>query len=479
MGSQSENITLHDLEQFFTKHAGPAFCIAAPGALHTYPLLKDSVGLVHPVRRDKYAGVRVDWTISKNWHKIKMAYQDIAKHPFLIEELSILGPLTDDIPQMVDELSDWDWQVTSQDQEVVIHPARMNSYGAWAKVSPYVGIVSTFGHHKDDELSVVSFATSENHRKMLNVETSSLIRVPPSFKQYLYDTEKPTNVANTVHKSYKKPKYIKGDVVKGTSSMKDDDFTGLIGIVEKVFQVQPTANFHYNVSFEYEINFDTVPNRSLSLCEGENEAYLSVRRCTEYEIEEHNQQLTEKPHLMTYKSILDREKVWIMPRQCVGEINIKSNPKDKTVAEGLLLEAKTEKSNGKFNVACRDIDYLYDKEKLYVELATCSSVGLAIEPDERDPNNKESRCYIYGYKEDCKVHLRILLGCLRRNKNAKARLGKALTEGRIEHPWQLHRYLRKRRLGHFYEIIQAKEYLNLCQNFISWADETEIENLPK
>lgn len=480
MDSQYKKISLFDVQEFFAYHAGPVFCVAGPGAIHAYSKLGESVGILHPVRNDKFAGYVIDWTISKNWLDLKAYYPSLNIHPFMVEEIHILGPLLDDIPQLVDDLSAWDWRVSGEGQEVIIHPARMNdNVATWKVVLPYVGLVRHFGHN----LCTVAFDAQSHNTKIRNIPTDSLIRVPSSFRKHLHapKIELPEPMQKTpVHSlppykpPKKEPKYKTGDIVKGTGSLKDDEFVGMIGVVVSVMEKAEDRSTSFSVqpSFIYKVNFDTLPNRSMSLCSGENDLYLSIRTCSEYEIDNHNVRITEKAHLLAFKTIQNREDVWVMDRRCEGRVYISNMLKDKSIADGAMVEVETDKSKGKFTVSCRDIDYLYNTEKLYTELSLCDHLSLAIEPDSRDPNNPESRCYIYGTANNNpnRIHLRVLLGCLSKSKKVRARLGKALTENTIEHPWQVHRYLRKKRMGYFYEIMEAKQYLNYCKNFVSWTE---------
>jgi hypothetical protein len=243
---------------------------------------------------------------------------------------------------------------------------------------------------------------------------------------------------------------------------------GLVAVVEKVHEVEPKAGFKTTSDWEYTVDFDLLPNRNLSICEGENghADIITVTRLKERDLDEWDEKVSDKPYFGLHRAHSKRANVWVPHKKNFGHVKTKSSPK-KSLGEGIKI--KVEIDGGHHEMTCRDVDYRWDPDALRAVLSD-SFICLGVEEDDRNPNitaQQNVYMYVFDYAKDVGkyVQYRILLGTLLKKPATCKKFARALFTEKLTHPWHVHRYLKQKSLGYFYQLMTAKEWIDKIGEF--------------
>ncbi len=457
-------ITKHSLVLYFKKHVGPVFCKPTRDLLHRYPKMAGMFGMIIPFTKDSQHLIEVDWSLDKDFEAVGDLYPNI-KNPstaFTIEEIEAIRPGTD-IPQEIDNrYTSHSWKPKNRGDYVAISDVVLNKCGhvsqktAYASLEHIVGVVTDKCEGAFNQV-MVTFVEN-NRSRIINVSTALLMKLPVKFK--------PQGCKEIV---MEKSKFKVCDIVQISLAISDEKFSGLIGIVDKVI-LDPKAVSQYN-AYTYKVCLDTLPNRNLSLTDGEcgeddiklNEV-ITVR---EAHLNEWDEKISDKAYLALYRTHYKRSRVWVPSRNELGEVSVKNHPK-KSLGTGMTLNVKILKDKKDIVISCRDIDYNWDPDVLSSALSSGVTM-LGVEEDKRNPNEIESKVYIYLFDSmgdvGKMVKYRILLGTINRRKSLMKKFTTALMESKLKHPWQIHRYLLPKSLGHFYQVFEAYGYITSVGHF--------------
>ena len=99
-----------------------------------------------------------------------------------------------------------------------------------------------------------------------------------------------------------------------------------------------------------------------------------------------------------------------------------------------------------------------------------SFICLGVEEDDRNPNvtaQQNVYMYCFDYAKDVGKHAqyRILLGTLLKKPATCKKFTRALLTQKLTHPWHVHRYLKQRSLGNFYQLMSAREWVEKIGEF--------------
>ena len=475
---------ISELQEYFRENVGPLFCHPTANLLHTNRKMTGMVGIVRPITYG--TKIKVDWSIDKDWKEVSSFYLNLnADTEYLLSDLSIELPGTETnpntIPQDVDDRCKFDWRPNKRGQIVCIGDVRWTNFstatpsrGRLKELKSWIGIIIDKCDDTYDEWVTVTFFR-QSYTKTTNVPTDMLVRLPKTFKP---KSQEPHNqdAAKARHKEIntvpkprsnvapKNAKFTKGDIVVTSPSGPVDDFHGLIGIVETTHKTEPRGDYGVT-TYQYDINFDTLPNRNLSLVRGEGTKEFCIkRRLREFDLTKWDVSVSDRAHLNIYRVHAQRDKVWSLELQKECQVVAKSDQKI-TKEHGL----ETTITGGKRKITCRDMDYLWNSEALTGTLATMHT-GLGIEQDERNPNKPETHLYIYAFEFGPDVgkyvKYRVYLGNLLKQKSKVKKFEKSLKNGKIRNPFQIRRYLKLKSLGHFYQVCKAPQYGEMVSDFV-------------
>jgi hypothetical protein len=184
----------------------------------------------------------------------------------------------------------------------------------------------------------------------------------------------------------------------------------------------------------------------------------------EWDLDEWDESISDKAFLSLFRCKCS--KLWIPSYKCFGEVQLKSNP-TKSINDGISVEVLPDLENAKkIKLFCRDLDYNWNKELLFEALKT-SQLTIGCEEEVKNPNEKHTNIYIYLFHQlfDSKetigryLRYRILLGTLLKRKSLVKKFLSSLIANKLNHPWQVKRYLSKKSLGRFYNMFSTNEYL--------------------
>jgi len=450
-----------ELENYFRTNVGPIFCQPSAELLRRYPLVKGLVGMVVPCHNSGLKALyKIDWSLNKDWHRIRNAYPNFESLWNQFEDFIILQPAVGEvIPQLVDEaFYDFDWHHITNHDTVCISSLYYHNLDVTTKSFAHkVGIVSDKLIGPETTLILVEFPTGTNTTTIRNIEKKHLIRLPPKYRP-----EMPTKSVTTQKPT---PKYKVGQVVKITASAISDVYHGLLGIVKEVFSIPKEIQYFCSESFDYEylVDFNILPNRNLSLTfeENDNEICYVSPRFKQYEIEEWNEKISDKTFCMVYRTIRNRRNVWVIPRKEVGTVDYLSSSK-KSIDTGIEVSVKLGSSLC-IKTTCRQIDYNWDKDKLLKAIANKNHIiTVGIEDiTHNNPNENIINIYLFIFDKDARdiVKYRILLGTLKDSKSNIKKFGQALMNNKFIHPWQISRYLNSQSTGRLYSLLTANEFV--------------------
>jgi hypothetical protein len=458
---------LNTLKQYFNENVGPVFVTPSDQLLFRYKKMNGMLGIVRPY--SGASGLKVDWSLDKRWNVLDALQKTMPEESLLPAELDFLD-LGQDIPQSADErLLGWDWTPQELGDVVCISDARLREYQAtypmlgsqYTKLKCQIGVVVE-KCTVDADYIMVTF-TRERESYVQNVPTELLVKLPESFRPTHVKKKAPTVIAKS------KPLYSVGQTVRVGSSVDDETFMGLMGIVEKTHEVDP-AGYKKTYDWEYTVNFNLLPNRCLSLCEDEDAvAMTSLTRLAERHLSKWDEKESDKPYFGLYRAHANRDKVWVPHKQRLGKVMVVSSPR-KSTEEGMSIKVEMDGALSRLEMSCRDVDYKWDADVLAGVLRD-SFITLGVEQDDANPNTPKQQyvyLYLFEYAKDVGKHVqyRILLGSLLRRKSTQKKFVRALIGNKLTHPWQVIRYLKMKSLGYFYELFEAESYLNTVSEFV-------------
>jgi hypothetical protein len=446
-----------DLAEYFRDHVGPVFCTPSKVLLHRYPQLEDMLGMVVPFRSGEQQNlISVDWSGDKAYEGACLIYDFMSDDNVLhqLDELNIIKP-GNDIPQLADDRwVGYDWTPSKRGDIVAIshhmlsngHSSQQNVY---SQLDQMIGVVTDRCETNKEQL-MVTFS-KDTWSKIINVPVQLLVKLPPLFK--------PKGSKVNANMSNKAAEFKVGDVVKVSPSFSEDNYIGLIGIVKEVMFDQNGTLFQ---PYSYLVNLDTLPNRCLALTEGEGSLDLSVTwRIKECHLDEWDEKVSDKPHLSQFRANNNRDVVYVPQKKKLATVIMKTGAR-KSVGQGLELEVKVLQEDEKMSISCRDVDYNWEPDVLLSTLSD-SVLCLGVEEDNRNPNEIDTRAYIYLFNNHSdvgkRVEQRVLLGSVKTRKAILKKFGRAIMSGKLTHPWQVHRYLRPDSLGLFFSLFKAGEYI--------------------
>jgi len=460
--------TIDTLKNYFKENIGPIFCKPSQHLLFRYKRMEGMIGIVKPCY-DNYS-IEVDWSLDPKWEDVNSFYTSFMTE-YSIRDLQIFT-LGQDIPQEVDERYDFDWTPSKLGHVVCIADKKFKDLEedcpifseTYTKYRNKIGLViDKIPNLSLSDYIMITF-TDKNESSIINIPTRLLTRLPDSFRP----AEK-KKIATVIKPPLHKPDYELGQIVRVNSSVQDESFMGLLGFIKEIHEL-PIIGFQTNHSYEYTVDFNTLPNRNLSLCEGENgmadNGILILKKLPERQLSKWDEKISDKSYFGLYRLHNKREKVWVPCLQKEGTVHSTSAPK-KSLGEGMSIKVKIDKFN--HELSCRDVDYKYDPDALLSVLSD-NFVDLGIEEDKRNPNiPKQTLIYIYVFETindiGKNVKFRILLGELLKRKSVQKKFTRSMISGKISHPWQIRRYLKPDSLGYLYEILNAKDYLKKVVGF--------------
>lgn len=433
--------------------------------------------MVIPTKTEKQLLLEVDWSLDCNWEHVSDTY------PLLYEttrytwnELNILNPM-EDIPQMADErFKIHDWEPSKRGDVVCISRYTYankkreilapGAVGAYTSLLPMVGVIADRCDNGSDRL-MVNFH-GEGVTKIINMPKKLLVKLPSRYKT-LIPAEKEKvkskhNFGSMNSSSSRKPKFELGDVVRISSSVTNEDYMGLIGVVNAIHTNPPKGSYAQE-TYEYSVDLDMLPNRNLALVMGEKNSLEKMKRFREFDLDEWDERISDKPHLAMYRQKYERSQVWVRHMQQLGTVKGESRP-SKSLLNGVKIKVKVRSQE--IETSCRMLDYVWDVDALTAVLSD-GFVSLGVEEDKRNPNEKVTSVYLYVFElaKDVgkRVKNRILLGELKPTKKNVKRFSRTFLTGQLHHPWQVHRYLEKDSLGAIYALYTADDYLKQIGEF--------------
>ena len=463
-------ITLHQLETYFQNDIGPVFCTPSTDLIYRHKKFTGMLGIIRP-KYCKSNLISVDWTLNKDWKSLVALTPTMGTMKFTLDELNIIKP-GEDIPQMADtEYPTWNWRPDARGQCVAIsdcrwrllaekHPAVANSYTELRKLT---GVVVE-KQNKNDLTLMVSFVKGEKGSHIVNVPREILLKLPASFRP----VDKP-KVVVTQPDYTPKPKHEVGDVVRvSTSTDNGDQYLGLVGIVSAIDRQEREGLGYCGANaysdYVYTLNMDTLPNRCLSLCEGEGKKdMLQPIKVKQYGMEAWDARICDKAYLINYNRSNKREYVWIKDGQVRGEVASRGTPKQ-TLDSGVEISVMADDTTTTETITCRDVDYLWEPDALRAVLED-GFVTVGVEEEKYNPNDPTTHkvyIYVFNLAKDFGQHVsyKVLLGTLVSTPSKKKKFFKSLANFKITHPWAIKRYLKNNSLGYFYQIFDIAEYIN-------------------
>ncbi len=468
------------LKEYFKTNVGPVFCRPSKGLIHTYQQMAGLIGVIHPMTAEAVRNGSqlffVDWTLNPKWESLATLYSSLEKTKFGLHEIDIINfrYLGIGIPGSVNEAyGNYSWKPKKLGDVVCISDIEFTKWEAIAPklAKPFIPIKHMIGVvvEKCDNIvnqTMVSFRCNEEV-KVTNVPTDLLMRLPESFRSI--NTTKATQpIVSTMSKN--KAKFKIGQTVRISQSVKDENFMGLLGLVHKVHEILPPEGGFKTLSrWEYDIDFDLLPNRNLSLCIGESTEpsdTLTITTLRECDLDTWDEKISDKGYFGLYRVYGKRDCVWVPHHKQLGKVDVRFNAK-KSLNEGMKIEVRI--NNEDFTMSCRDVDYKYDPDALK-EILSISYICLGFEKENRNPNIKSQQnvyMYVFDYLNDIGkyVRCRILLGTLASKASVLRDFNKALLANKLKHPWQIRRYLQVGSLGYFYQLFTANEYLETVSEF--------------
>jgi hypothetical protein len=158
------------------------------------------------------------------------------------------------------------------------------------------------------------------------------------------------------------------------------------------------------------------------------------------------------PQLLVYNVENKRNHLWSCEHQCEVVAETKTYPE---IDDDDQITFKIKVADKTYTTQHYKLDYLYDPERLkkMLQNSLWTTYGL-------ETINDEAWVYMYvGMDNTMTVHYRIKLGRLSRTPSMVKKF--AGFSDKIEHPWQIHRYLTAKSLGCFYSVITPAEYFEL------------------
>ena len=352
---------LEELRTYFKTNVGPVFCTPSANLLHRYALMHDLIGIVKPLTPWQIkSGARllnVDWSLNTCWNEMVDHYSLSADTSYSIQDIDIIKPGAD-VPQIAyEKFKGWNWNPCKLGTVVCISGPRLKAYALsyptiaqeYAKLAMYVGVIV----EKCDNVqksAMVSFSL-EDASKIINVPIEVLFKLPESFRPTKYEKKADEKVAS-------KAKFSVGQIVRVGSSVIDETFMGLLGMVRTIHETEPSG-FSTMPNWEYTVDFDLLPNRNLSLCEGEsgNTDIITTKRLKERILDEWDEKVSDKPYFGLYRAYAKRDKVWVPHKNGTGTVKVTGYP-TKSLSEGMNIEVRMDDDPAnKFNMSCRDVDY--------------------------------------------------------------------------------------------------------------------------
>lgn len=458
-------ISHQELIDFFKKSIGPVFCVPSRKLLNVHPKMIGMVGMVVPFTNPVCKLVKVDWSLNKKWPEVSSFNASLSITQYMMEELHFIKPGSD-IPNVIDECYDWKWNEFKTGDLVCISHFKLNTqaslYSAHSVLANIVGVVVDKCDNPSDTSLIVSFIHSGLHCRIVNVEKDLLIRLPEKFRPE--GTEKAKmNAIDYSRNTLGQPKFTIGETVRMTPPASDETYVGLIGVVKKV---QKNNTFSaYSHEYEYVVDFNTLPNRNLSLCIEENLELNKDVIVKSHDLDAWDERISDRPYFASYKKTNKRDVAWLPEEQSIVELDFKSNA-PKSIWEGIKVDAKWEKHSKR--VSCRDVDYIWGADKLSNILEN-STLTIGIEEDKRNPNEIHTKIYLYIFSSKDEIgkflKFKILLGVLEKRKSIVKKFAKTLIANKFTHPWQIRRYLSPSSLGYLYRIFYADEWLKKFRKF--------------
>ena len=433
------------LTHFFDRCAGPVMAQLSVSAKSLYPKLTDKWAVLVPAK----LGYKLDYSWRKDWVDIKKLYSGISTAIFSIGDFC--HAKAGWIPEQAKGVASVGFfKPHMTNQPVVIDVHKMEAmrsdgtlgelhYQTYKNLIKYTGTVVKFELSK--ETTMCAFQTEKGLTTIHAFPTELLIRMPESYKQF---TLKQSPIVN---KHINKPKYEIGQIIRGNSSAKEKVLLGLVGVIVDVITIE--SSFNGSPSFEYVIDFETLPNISLALTVGADASYKTMQTMREWDIDLYNTETCFCPHLMAYEAREARDSVWVTSLQREGVADPKASPL--THEDSIVF--KVEVGEKSYRIPHHLLDYIYDAKKLKGALKMMEWVTVSEEEMDGD-----TYLFLYGgitFQQDV-VSLRMRLGRL---TTREALLAKYKSFGdKFTNPWQVHRYLDKKSLGHFFTVLSAEDY---------------------
>ena len=458
--------TMPELWDQFQKTIGPVFCTPTRRLLGRYPEMVGYVGMVKPLVAVDSSYLRIDWSLNAGYFQLLMNKPYAKDSGWSLDDVTIL-PMNKGIPEIAHKTyKTWSFDSDFRRQDIVCIslPKLLKHYQTKGKYSEYhnlIGVVTECNNPRDG-YTQVSFI-GKGYTVVGNIDTKVLVKLPQSFKPVeIPQKNYATGVGFNVGVSYKaKPKYTIGSIVRVSSTSRFDSYIGLAGVIKAVKESQVGHSSYY-----YTINFNTLANRNLSLIEGEEKTIVGEEEMAQWDLEEWNPNISDRPDLLGYYPKFQRDQAWSPEFKRKVKLHTKIST-TKSVETGLEFDIEVDKV--KIPATCRDIDYIWDKSILF-EVLKVSTLSIGIEDDRNNPNEPRSRVYIYvfdsldSYKKVIKY--KIYLGELSRRPSLFKRFVKHYINKQFSHPWQILRYLNVKSVGYLYQIFNATEWSKDISKFI-------------
>lgn len=450
------------IANFIQHSSAPIFAKLSRGdASSVYLDLKQKTGILVPIPGSTNS-FHIDYSWRKDWHRIKAMYPGIETAKVTWRSLSIMSKMGDIPPEAINNAStEFRGFVPKALNDIVtINPHKLEDSRRIRTISeaqykhlrsfvPQCGVVTKV----DGSTILTSWKRpGSNTYAIYNVPIHLLIKVPETFRSFALTVDKPEKQEEkkqVFSGNKKQAKYKVGDVVRGTNSAKDKNYTGLVGIVRGVHE----EDKNYTTDWYYDVDWNTLITRAQLLCEGEPTELKLQTRMREWDLDGFNLGITSMPQLAIYEAQGNRDSLWSCRHQADCVVETKTYPNLDNDGQMIFPIQVADK---KFKVRHYELDYLYDRERVLEVLNHTRWTTLAYEP-----YNDETWAFLYiGLDDDLTIHYRFKLGRITNTPSMKKKFEKFMMN--IAHPWQIHRYLQPKSLGRFYDIVEAREYFDMA-----------------
>ncbi len=443
---------------FIKRCKAPIFVKLTGDARGIYPKLADTWGILVPPKNDDKV-YQVDYSWRHDWDYIKRMYPQISSARFPLNDISHYRK--GDIPHNAGPSEEYKrFDPTKMNDVVVISPLWLENHhrmrdiseGQYRHYKHFLNAVGVVTRIEEEHSSLmVAFTQPNGETAIFLIKRALLIKMPQVFRQFTLNLEKSEKKQKTAigasNRNVKTPKYKVGDVVRASSSCKEKHLLGLVGVI-KEWEARDTQ--YNNKDIYYRVSFWTLPNISLNLSEGEDEEFEEEYELREWDVDSFNLEICSMPQLMVFEARKSRDMVWSCRHQDVVHAKTKTFPHQENgevVFDVQYAHAAT------IRMPHYELDYAYDGQLLIEALGNMRWTTLGFEI-----HGGQEWAFLYAGRsyQPYKVDLRIKLGRVTGTPSIKKKLENSLL--RLEHPWQVYRYLNRRSLGRFYDVITAEQY---------------------